>query len=147
MIVSKLKNILSLSFVFLLLSGSVAYAQSAIAVSASDEDEALIAFDKDVIDYGVIEQNSNGVRIFKFKNNGSVPLIIKNAQGSCGCTVPSYPKEPIMPGKSSEIKVSYDTRRVGKFKKTVTIYSNASNEARKVLRIQGEVKEKMKTKS
>jgi hypothetical protein len=98
-----------------------------------------ITFETEVIDYGTIEQGANGVREFKFTNTGKEPLIITNAKGSCGCTVPSWPKEPIKPGESGVIKVKYDTRRVGPINKSVTVYSNAKTPV-KVLRIKGTVK-------
>ena len=97
-----------------------------------------ISFETDVMDYGKVEYNGDGLRIFKFKNTGKEPLIITSAKGSCGCTVPSFPKEPIMPGKSGEIKVKYTTNRVGKFTKTITISSNAKTPTKR-LTIKGEV--------
>jgi len=99
----------------------------------------VIEFDKDVHDYGTIEQHGNGVCEFTLTNTGNEPLIISQAKGSCGCTVPSYDKEPIMPGATSTIKVKYDTKRVGPINKSVTITSNASNAPTKVLRIKGTV--------
>ena len=97
-----------------------------------------IVFESEVIDYGTIEHNANGEREFKFKNTGKEPLIISNARGSCGCTVPTWPKEPIMPGESNVIKVKYSTDRVGHFSKTVTLSSNAKTPT-KTLTIQGNV--------
>lgn len=102
---------------------------------------AEIEFKKETHDYGNIKQNSNGVYEFIFKNTGSQPLIISNAKGSCGCTVPEWPKEPILPGKSGTIKVKYDTKIVGPFSKSVTLQSNAANNPSKVLRIKGTVEE------
>jgi hypothetical protein len=93
-------------------------------------------FEEEVINYGKVDKGSDGARVFVFKNIGDQPLIIKNIQSSCGCTVPKKPEEPIMPGKTGEIKVSYDTKRVGGFSKTITIFSNAKN-ARKVIKIKG----------
>jgi hypothetical protein len=66
-------------------------------------------------------------------------LIISNAKGSCGCTVPEWPKEPIAPGAKATIKVKYDTKRPGAINKSVTITSNAVNEPTKVIRIKGNV--------
>jgi len=103
------------------------------------ESGPVIEFDKDVHDYGTIEQHGNGVCEFTVSNTGNEPLIISKAKGSCGCTVPSYEKEPIMPGGTSTIKVKYDTKRVGPINKSVTITSNASNAPTKVLRIKGTV--------
>jgi hypothetical protein len=97
-----------------------------------------ITFEKDVHDYGKIKQGADGNCEFKFKNTGKEPLIISTAKGSCGCTVPSWPKEPIKPGDSGVIKVSYDTKRAGPISKSVTITSNAKT-ATKVLQIKGSV--------
>ena len=98
-----------------------------------------ITFDTETLDYGTIEYNSNGEREFKIKNTGKEPLIIQSATGSCGCTVPTPPKEPIKPGESSVIKVKYDTKRVGNFEKTITVMSNAKS-GTKIIRIKGQVK-------
>jgi len=93
-------------------------------------------FQSETIDYGKIDKGANGERIFTFSNIGDQPIIIKNIQSSCGCTVPKKPEKPIMPGEKGEIKVSYDTNRVGGFSKSITIFSNAT-EAAKVIRIKG----------
>ena len=95
-------------------------------------------FEKEIIDYGKIAKGDNGERIFIFTNTGNQPLIIKNIQSSCGCTVPKKPEHPIMPGEKGEIKVSYDTTRIGGFSKAITIFSNAKN-SRKVIKIKGYV--------
>lgn len=101
--------------------------------------QATMDFDKTVHDYGTIEQNDNGTCEFAFTNNGTEPLVINSAKGSCGCTVPDWPKEPIQPGETGVIKVSYDTKRLGVINKTVTIDANTDPTAT-VLRIKGEVK-------
>jgi hypothetical protein len=93
-------------------------------------------FESETIDYGKIDKGANGERIFTFSNIGDQPIIIKNIQSSCGCTVPKKPEKPVMPGEKGEIKVSYDTNRVGGFSKSITIFSNAT-EAAKVIRIKG----------
>lgn len=100
----------------------------------------VFEFESDVIDYGEIAVNSDGNRVFKFTNVGKSPLIITNVKGSCGCTVPTKPEEPIMPGESGEIKVKYATNRIGPFSKTVTITSNAY-EPTLVLKVKGRVLE------
>lgn len=101
-----------------------------------------IKFEKLTYDYGTINQYADGSCKFVFTNTGDKPLIISNASGSCGCTIPSWPKEPIAPGASSVISVHYDTKRVGRFGKSVTLQSNATNYPTKTLRIKGEVIEK-----
>ncbi|MCB0756766.1 MAG: DUF1573 domain-containing protein, partial [Flavobacteriales bacterium] len=68
------------------------------------------------------------------------PLIISKAKGSCGCTVPEWPKEPIAPGAKSAIKVKYDTKRVGPISKSVTITSNSVDNSTFLLKIKGTVK-------
>jgi len=87
--------------------------------------QAKIEFKADTIDYGTVEKGADGVRVFEFTNTGDAPLIISNVKSSCGCTVPSKPKDPIMPGDSGEIKVKYDTNRVNPIRKTITVMSNA----------------------
>ena len=94
---------------------------------------ATIDFESKVVDYGILEHNGDGEREFVFTNNGTEPLIIKNAKGSCGCTVPTWPREPIMPGETSKISVKYATNRVGKFTKTITLTTNASSSDNKDL--------------
>jgi hypothetical protein len=100
---------------------------------------AGMLFDNETIDYGTIEHNSDGNRKFTFTNNGNKPLIITNTQGSCGCTVPTTPKEPIAPGAKGVIGVKYATDRVGAFTKTVTVTSNAEGQPTKTLTIKGTV--------
>ena len=101
---------------------------------------AGMVFVSETIDYGTVAANSDGKREFVFTNNGNKPLIITNAQGSCGCTVPTYSKEPIAPGAKGVIGVKYDTSRAGQpFTKTVTITSNAAGVPTKTLTIKGNV--------
>ena len=90
-------------------------------------------------DYGDIKQGDNGECVFKFKNVGKEPLIITMCQGSCGCTVPTKPEKPILPGEKGVIGVKYATDRVGQFTKTVTVKSNAVGQETKVLTIKGNV--------
>nr|WP_294858990.1 DUF1573 domain-containing protein [uncultured Fluviicola sp.] len=98
-----------------------------------------IEFEKDSHDYGTIENGANGDCVFIFKNTGNAPLILENVKGSCSCTVPSWTKDPILPGKTGEITVHYNTNNSGSINKSVTIASNAVNEAVKVVRIKGNV--------
>ena len=116
-------------------------AQNVITNDASktvESTNATIDFVSKVMDYGTIEHNADGARKFVFTNNGTEPLLIKNAKGSCGCTVPTWPREPIAPGVTAEIGVKYATNRVGKFTKTITLTTNASKKP-VILTIKGEV--------
>ncbi len=92
---------------------------------AGDE-KPVMTFENETIDYGTIIQDSDGAREFKFTNTGSIPLVINNCQGTCGCTVPNCPKEPIQPGETATIGVKYATNRLGQFNKGIKIYSNAT---------------------
>ncbi|HBW86240.1 MAG TPA: hypothetical protein DEF82_05720 [Crocinitomicaceae bacterium] len=124
------------SFAFLLVAMVNVNAQNT-AVQAG----AKIEFSKETHDYGNIKYDGEPYCTFEFKNTGDQPLIISNAKGSCGCTVPEWPKEPIAPGAKGSIRVKYDTKRPGPINKSVTINSNAVNVEGgiSVLRIKGEV--------
>ncbi|MGP8217588.1 MAG: DUF1573 domain-containing protein [Bacteroidia bacterium] len=104
----------------------------------ADPNAPVIKFETDTIKYGTIAYASDGYRFFNFTNTGKEPLIIKETHGSCGCTIPTAPKEPIQPGQSGQIKVHYDTQRPGHFIKSVTVTSNA-NPSTKVVYIVGDV--------
>jgi hypothetical protein len=123
------KLFFTLTLVFAALLGQQAVAQTG----------AKIEFNKETHDYGTIKNGADGACVFEFKNTGDSPLIISNAKGSCGCTVPEWPKEPIAPGAKGSIKVKYDTMRTGEINKSVTITSNAVNAADKVVFIKGTV--------
>ncbi len=85
-----------------------------------------IVFEEEFHDFGEINEGLVAEHVFSFKNEGEGPLIISNAQGSCGCTVPVWPRQPIAPGASGEIKVSFNsTGRAGKQDKRVTLTTNA----------------------
>ena len=104
----------------------------------SQENQADIKFEETIIDYGEVEFESDGKRIFKFKNIGNAPLVFQRISSSCGCTIPKKPEKPIEPGETGEIEVKYDTKRVGLFMKAISVISNSKNPST-VLRIKGEV--------
>lgn len=123
-----------LSFVALFIAFMVV-AQDEVQIQSGPK----LTLNKDIHDYGTIVQNADGVSHFEVTNTGNEPLIISNAKGSCGCTVPKWSKEPIMPGQSTTIDVKYATNRIGPINKSVTITSNAVNTPTKVIRIKGKV--------
>ncbi|MEZ4721647.1 MAG: DUF1573 domain-containing protein [Flavobacteriales bacterium] len=127
------KLFVALSALLMMSLGS--FAQEAAAPKSG----ASIEFEKEVHDFGNMKQHGDASTVFTFKNTGTEPLIISNAKGSCGCTVPTWPREPIAPGETGEIKVKYDSKRVGPINKSVTITSNAGNAATKVIRIKGNI--------
>ncbi|MBS1936203.1 MAG: DUF1573 domain-containing protein [Bacteroidetes bacterium] len=100
----------------------------------------MITLDKEVHDYGTIDQGANGTCEFKVTNTGDQPLIISSCKGSCGCTVPKCDLAPVAPGGTTIITVKYDSNRTGPINKSVTITSNAVNAPTKIVRIKGEVK-------
>ncbi len=133
----------NLTFTLLFLFGAsfVSNAQESAEKKIADPvkenpNAAEITFESDVHDYGTIKNGSDGTCEFKFKNTGKEPLVISNAKGSCGCTVPTWPKEPVLKGQTAVVKVHYDTKRPGAFTKTVTIESNAKTNP-KVITIKG----------
>jgi hypothetical protein len=123
----------------LFLAAAFAFAAGSMVAQTPIDKGPKITFSKEVHDYGNIKYDGDPNCSFEFTNTGNEPLIISNAKGSCGCTVPEWPKEPIAPGAKGTIKVKYDTKRSGPINKSVTISSNAVNEPEKVVRIKGEV--------
>lgn len=119
-------------FFCILLSG-VAFAQNSPKIEFKAKDNT--------IDYGnVYKDEDSGIRVFEFTNTGDAPLIIKDVRSTCGCTVPSKPSNPILPGKSDKIEVKYNMNP-GPIRKTITVETNAVNveEGRVSLSIKGEV--------
>lgn len=127
-----MKNTIFLCALFLLGMANIVVAQQV-------QKGPQITFEKEVHDYGKIKQGANGEVNFVITNTGSAPLILSNAKGTCSCTVPVWPKEPIAPGESAKLLVKYDTKRIGAINKSVTITSNAVNAPTKVIRIKGYV--------
>lgn len=140
----KITSIVMLSLMFIAVSvnaqvqPTTSTTPATSAVVKPNPKAPVIKFEKLVHDYGTIQQDANGECEFKFKNTGKEPLVLSNVVSSCGCTVPSWPKEPILPGKSSTIKVKYDSHRVGTISKTITVMSNAT-EDRVTLTIKGNI--------
>ncbi len=98
-----------------------------------------MTFETDVFDFGTITQGEKVTHSFKFKNTGKADLVITSAQGSCGCTVPSYPKNPIPPGGVERVEVSFDSNgKKGNQHKTVTIVSN-THPSTTVIAIKGNI--------
>ena len=106
-----------------------------LSVQAQEKsaNDPVIAFEESSRDFGNITQGDKVEHVFKFENKGKSPLVISNVAATCGCTVPAWPKEPIAPGKTGEIKVSFNSAgKMGKQNSVVRIYSNASEPIEKV---------------
>jgi len=114
-----------LSVLFVMFAAFAVKAQDATQVKPVDPNAPEISFDKLVHDYGTIFQGADGGCEFKLTNTGKEPLILSKPLTSCGCTTASWPQEPVLPGKSDVIKVTYNTNNIGPINKTVTVNSNA----------------------
>jgi hypothetical protein len=115
-----------------------------ISTSSFAQAGAKIELKSDTVDYGTVtKEEDSGIRVFEFKNTGDAPLIIKEVKSTCGCTVPSWPKDPIAPGKTGKIEVKYNMNP-GPIRKTITVQSNAVNYPDGVvpLKLKGEVVKK-----
>ena len=134
-----MKRIFTIS-VFLVTAFTLQYTYGCKSSSGNNgaEGQPKIEFKNTEHDFGTIEQNGDGTTEFVFTNTGDAPLILSNVRSSCGCTVPKWPRDPIAPGDSASIDVKYDTRRIGSFSKTITVYSNAT-ETPILLKIKGTV--------
>jgi hypothetical protein len=107
------------TFIAITAFGFAVQAQSGAKIEFKDKDNT--------IDYGTVTKDSDsGLRTFEFTNTGDAPLIIKDVKSSCGCTVPTKPTEPILPGKTGKIDVKYNMNP-GPIRKTITVESNAIN--------------------
>ena len=124
---------------------SASFAQTSPAVApttaAVDVNKAEFKFNDESHDFGTIVQATPASYEFVFTNVGKEPLILTNVVPSCGCTTPKWSRDPIAPGKTGSIIVSYDTNRMGPFSKSVTISSNSKTPS-KVLFIKGVVEAK-----
>lgn len=101
-------------------------AVSAQQAGAPDPNAPVITFDKDTFNLGNVPYGGNGNFEFKFTNTGKSDLVIKDVQRTCGCTSTDWVKEPVKPGQSGVVKVSYNTHIMGAFQKIIHVYSNAS---------------------
>ncbi|SKB63738.1 Protein of unknown function [Sphingobacterium nematocida] len=102
---------------------------TAIAASVTDSthsEQGSIEFENAVFDFGKVKEGAVVEHVFKFTNGGTAPVILSQVSASCGCTTPDFTKEPILPGKTGEIKVSFNSLgQVGTQQKIVTVSSNA----------------------
>ncbi len=117
---------------------------TAFAQSADGQKQAEIKFDKTVINFGKFSEASPKVSgVFTFTNTGDAPLIINQAVASCGCTVPEYTKQPVLPGQKGEIKVTYNGtgKFPGPFKKSITVRTNGKVEMTRIY-VEGDMEEK-----
>ncbi|HCS19362.1 MAG TPA: DUF1573 domain-containing protein [Bacteroidetes bacterium] len=111
-------------------------------IAFAQEKAAEISFQTTTHEFGTILEGTQATVDFEFVNKGDAPLVLSNVSASCGCTIPTWPKEPIMPGQSGKITAVYNsTGRVGSFTKSITVTSNAKN-GTLILTIKGVVEAK-----
>jgi len=122
-----------------LLAGMAVILLSSFAMHAVKWSAPRIVFDKLIHDYGTIAQRSDGNCHFRFTNRGEAPLVITGVTASCGCTVPTYTREPVLPGQSGQIKVEYNTKLRGTFSKTITVNTNDPASPSVTLTVKGNV--------
>ena len=132
----KHRNILIPGLVVLLLLSQACGNDSPESQAKKEGQE--IWFGETLHEYGEIAEDSDGSCIFTFKNLGEEPIVINRVRSTCGCTVPEWPREPVEPGASGEIKVVYNTANPGSFYKSIYVYSSAANSPVK-LQIKGKV--------
>jgi Protein of unknown function (DUF1573) len=123
----------------LILCFNAAHAQTAAPAAGEATGNAIIKFEEETHDFGDLMQGGDASYVFKFTNEGTTDLVISGAKGSCGCTVPKWSSEPVAPGAEGEIKVVYDSNRIGGISKSVTINSNATNAPVMTIYIKGNI--------
>ncbi len=120
-------------------SEKTAKTTSADTSGVAKADPAIIKFKEESFDFGKITEGDKVTHTFKFYNGSTQPLIISNAVASCGCTTPTWPKEPILPGKEGEISVTFNSAgKVGLQDKLITVTAN-TDPAQTVVHLMGEV--------
>ena len=139
-----MKKLFLLTFIFAAFS-MVAVAQTAEPTTPTPTEETetktggpVMSLESNTVDFGTMKQHGEPLRTVSFTNTGTEPLVIKNARGSCGCTVPTWTKEPILPGESSDIEIRYATNRLGKINKTVKITTNEGGDPH-VIKVVGNI--------
>lgn len=110
----------------MLFAACIAIGQTSTSTTGNSTDAAEITFKNLTYDFGTVANGSKATYEFEFTNTGTSPLIISEVKSPCGCTTPSWPKEPLVASASGVIEVAYDTKRTGLATKKVTVMSNAN---------------------
>lgn len=134
-----MNRIILLFLVAALSAGCQSETTSEGQAQASTSAGPMFSVDKEVHDFGTLKAGADGSCVFTVTNTGSEPLIISKCEKTCGCTVPACDPSPIAPGGKSEIKVTYDTKRMGPFNKNVKVFCNSQDGGEKTLRVKGEI--------
>ena len=127
-------------FIFILAVFALFTVRSAEAQTPETTQGAQIVFDKETHNYGDVYMHGDGNCIFRFSNTGNEPLILSDVKAGCGCTVPQWPREPLLPGDTASIKVRYTTlNRPHQINRSIVVTSNAVNRSSIILRLTGNV--------
>jgi hypothetical protein len=133
----KLFNLIAMAVIMATATVTTSFAQ------ATNTNAPVIQFEEMGHDFGIIAEGPQYTHSFKFKNVGKAPLIVTNVNTPCGCTTPNFTREPVMPGKTGEINVSYNSQgRIGVFNKTLSVQTNMGEGKDQALNIKGEVRVK-----
>lgn len=136
-----MKKIMTITLVLLLACGS-AFAGCGPANDAQKKDRKYpaIEFENDTYkhDFGKVVRGESVSHVFKFRNTGKAPLVIADVTTSCGCTTPEYTKEPVLPGRYGEVKVTFDGEGFERFTKSITLTLN-TRKGREILYITGTI--------
>ena len=120
-------------------TGLLAQQAAPAAEAETPKSDATMVFDQETFEYGTILQGEVVKNVFEFENTGTEALVIMNAKGSCGCTVPEWPKDPILPGETGQLLVQFDSKgKMGKQSKRVTLTTNGQRSV-VYLTIKGEI--------
>lgn len=133
------KIILSAAFIFGVIFFAMSQSASVSIESGDPSSMAKFKWEKTTHNFGKIDQGKPVSIEFKYTNTGKIPLVISNVKGSCGCTVTNYTKEPIAPGKSGNVKATFNAAAIGAFNKSVRVTANVEG-GTETLFIKGEVK-------
>jgi len=117
---------------------AILFAVAFVAFATVSFAQGVLKFKSEKHDFGKVDQGKPATHSFEFVNTGNQPVVISNAQASCGCTTPDWTKDPILPGKTGFVKATYNAAAVGPFNKSVTVVSNAETPSL-VLTLSGEV--------
>ncbi len=116
----------------------IGYSQQGASAAPVKADVAVFEWDSQSFDFGKIKQGVPVTHEFKFTNKGKIPLVIANAQPSCGCTTPDWSRQPVAPGEKGFIKATFNASAAGPFNKSVTVTANVET-GTAMLMIKGEV--------
>jgi len=133
-----MKKLILISFILISLSGLTWVVSRDFSDSFGEVKPTQIQFEQTEIDIGQLQQGKPKTVHFAFKNTGEHPLVIQQVEASCGCTEPQWPKNPIKPSQSGEIKVTYDAKYPGRFVKSIKVFCN-SEKGMEELVVKGDV--------